>query len=164
MLSGFGHSDYVRDMALHGLRLRLGSRFVDHVRPRHLYRLRDYDAPSISELRDSAKNSADADDRQAIPLAAVEATARAGLYGRGFTFAHRLPFAHDDYCEDARTGASHESSDLWADLFGKHGGPALSKMKAQDVGNGASLDRSEATLRAAIARRDFDVIIFGIDS
>jgi hypothetical protein len=115
------------------------------------------------------------------PLAAVEATARAGLYGRGFTFAHRLPFEHDDYdpaaasdfgslgsgsgiSSGSSSGSSSDedgddSSDVWAGLFDKQGGPP--EWPSSSRGHGASLDRSEAALCAALARRDFDVVVFG---
>lgn len=105
-LGSHGGPDYSRDMALHGLRSLLGNRLVDRVRPRHLYRLKDYDLPQPAPPG-------------VVPLAEAEARARAGLYGEGFTFAHHLPIVHDDYMYEAESGAGNDGRD-WAGGGSKH--------------------------------------------
>jgi len=188
MLSGFGHADYVRDMTLHGLRTLLGRRFVDYIRPKLLYRLREYDAPVTSNTEVpngdtsgssafAAANSPKDADAAATPLAAVESSARADLYGRGFTYAHRLAFEYDDYdpaaadefesqtgcncrCSDGKGhDCSVDGSDIWEGLFDGGGN------KEEELGccrsDCMSLDRSIDTLKAAIARLEFEVVVFG---
>lgn len=180
MLSGHGHADYVRDMALHGLRTLLGRRFVDYVRPKHLYRLREYDASVPSNeavpIGDSEESSAKDAGASATPLAAVEASGRADLYGRGFTYAHLLPFEYDDYdpegagefesqsgcpcrCSNGRDDCGVDGSDVWEGIFGGRGDYEEEPgCRCQDS---LSMDRSIDTLKAAIVKREFEVVIFG---
>ncbi|KAJ8603917.1 hypothetical protein CTAYLR_009722 [Chrysophaeum taylorii] len=66
-LSSHPSPDYMRDMLLHGLRMRLGRGLVDFIRPAYMY------APA---------SGADPAPRNV--------SAHATLYGHGFTYAHRL--------------------------------------------------------------------------
>ena len=75
MLCGHGGEDYVRDMALHGFQRLLGSRFVDFVRPHHLYKLQEFG------------HTDDGGDGAEAP---GEVVARRRLYGMGYTYAHHL--------------------------------------------------------------------------
>lgn len=67
LLSSHPDPDYMRDMLLHGLRKRLGAGLVDFIRPHHMY------APASGTDRRPHNFSRNA-----------------GLYGHGFTYAHRL--------------------------------------------------------------------------
>lgn len=90
MLCGHGQADYVRDNLLHGLRRLLGRRFVDFIRPKHLYK-----SPEFTGLDFSAE----------LP---EELATRSHIYGGGFSYALHLTDSLYDSVEDGTTEAARE--------------------------------------------------------
>jgi|MDSY01.2.fsa_nt_gb hypothetical protein len=135
MLCGHSKADYVRDTLLHGLRRLLGRRFVDFVRPKHLYKEPEF---SVENTTSSSPPG--------------ELASRSQIYGNGFSFALHLVDSFYDALDDDSDSATITSTK-----------PEANGRFAFET-RGEFINRHEETLRQQIAAgpgEEFDLVIFG---
>eukprot|EP00613_Pedinella_sp_CCMP2098_P076496 CAMPEP_0171935478 /NCGR_PEP_ID=MMETSP0993-20121228/32950_1 /TAXON_ID=483369 /ORGANISM="non described non described, Strain CCMP2098" /LENGTH=684 /DNA_ID=CAMNT_0012576405 /DNA_START=241 /DNA_END=2295 /DNA_ORIENTATION=+ len=146
LLSGHGDADYVRDMTLHGFRKILGARLVDSVRPRHLYRLRDYDT--------LVQHQSSAGVREERTAVTAETEARSKLYGLGFSFAHHLPYDYDYYDDDDDDNKRRVPGDDKVR-------PRVEARRQAQRRSGSNVIRSEDRLKSSLASREYSLVVYG---
>jgi hypothetical protein len=162
-------SSKIHTITIEGLRKVLVNRFVDYVKPHHLYQPSEYRS-SDSSSPSSSKGLLDS----------IEVSLRKDLYGLGFTYAHSLPYEGvNSYLQDETatttttvtttttttvtyTTVTTTTTSLVNGLIDH-----VEESKSYQTNSNSKtesnegIDRSRSSILNSIKKREYDLIIYG---